>query len=127
MTDNSVFPVCCVVKPQRNQLQRDLTCLFFIFKGQANVIEQSPDIESSGSVDVDDLQLVYFNEDDKKDTRPPLNPNVSGGMSMSSFISNMAHSASSSALFGNGPTSINNSSTANIYVRFLQSRELGDY
>jgi hypothetical protein len=114
------------VLTNHNAINYTVTLLFFFFfhiKGQANVIEQSPDIESSGPVDVDDLQLVYFNEDDKKDTRPPLNPNVSGGMSMSSFISNMAHSASSSALFGNGPTSINNSSSANIYVRFLQSRE----
>lgn len=79
--------------------------------------DQPLDIESSGSVDVDDLQLVYFNEEDRKDTTPPLNPNVisSGGLSMSTLISNMAHSASSSALFGSGASSKNNTSSSNAF------------
>lgn len=66
----------------------------------------SVDIEASG----DDLQLVYFPEEDADtDTIPPLNPNLSseprgGGLTISSFISTIASSASSSALFGSGPS-----------------------
>lgn len=82
-------------------------------EGSAGLKNSTRTIERSSSLEVDELQHVYFNEEDKKDGANLMNstlqaPMSSGGgtsgLSISNIITSVAHSASSSALFGSGAT-----------------------